>query len=244
MSGEYSVSYESGLPVYSLVFNPITRQAWNGSAWVDPSGSTWLDCVIPLVDDGSTHNGKVPDSVPPGNYLVQAYLQLGSTPADSDPLVGTGAVYWPGSGDLPPGGGFRAGLVSRLNGSAALASVVGEAIFPQVRPQRSSLPAVVYRVPSIDRDHDLDGPSGIADAYVELTAYALDFSVCDRVAQVLRDLFDGFTGPLGETTVTETVSDNETDDYDYPSDGSDDGTHSIQIDYRITFRESTPNREV
>jgi hypothetical protein len=244
VSGEFTTAYESGLTVYSLTFNPVDGSAWNGTAFVDPSGIAWPGCAVAMTDDGlGTYSGVIPAEVPPGNYLTQAYLQIGVTPADSDPLVGTGSVYWPGSGDLPPAGRFRASLVAKLNGSAALAALVEDRIFPQVRPQRSgAVPCVVFRVPSIDRAHDLDGPSGMADAFVELTAYAFDFTDCDRVAQVLRDLFDGFTGAMGDVEVVETVSDSETDDYDDPSDGSDDGAHQIQLDYQITFRESTPNR--
>lgn len=243
MAGEFSVAYESGLTLYALIFDPASA-AWNGTAFVDPAGGAWPTCALPMTDDGEGgYSAAIPDEVPAGNYLVQAYLQLGPTPVDTDPLVGTGAVYWPGAGVAPVAGGFRAGVVARLNGSAALAAIVGDRIFPQIRPQRSGLPAVVFSIPSIERDHDLDGPTGLATAYLEMVAYAEDFTECDRLAQVLRDLFDGFTGQLGAVEVTETLSDSEVDDWDTTVDGADDGTYSIQVDYQITYRESTPNRE-
>jgi hypothetical protein len=96
---DYSVDYESGHTLYALAINPVDEMAWNGSAFVDPSGTNWPACSVLMTDDGAgTYSGSLPASLPPGTYLVQSYLQVGGTPAESDPLTGTNAdVSWPGS---------------------------------------------------------------------------------------------------------------------------------------------------
>lgn len=96
---DYTVSYESGHKLYALAINPVDDTAWNGAAFVDPSGAAWPNCAEAMADDGAgTYSGSLPASLPPGTYLVQSYLQVGAAPAESDPLTGTNSdVSWPGS---------------------------------------------------------------------------------------------------------------------------------------------------
>lgn len=241
---EFSVEYESGHTLNAILWTD-EGTAWNGVGFAVPTPETWESFLLPMVDGGDgTYTGHVPIDMPPGTYTARVYLQEGADPASTDPVVGLGSIVWEGSGELPPAGGFRAALVAKLNGDVMLANLVGDRIWPQVRPQRGGGPSgLVWTVPSIDRDHDLDGPTGLATAYAEFTAYADDFVLCDQIGRRLRDLLDGFTGILGfGVEVTETLSDSDLDDWDTPVDGSDDGTYSIQVDYQITYRESTPNR--
>jgi hypothetical protein len=239
---DFDLPYRSGVTVYALIFDE--DWAWGGSAFVDPSGS-WTACAVAMTYDAGEgkYLGSFPAELPSGTYTVAAFLQLGAEPAASDPEIGLAYVFWPGSATVPPLGGFRSALVSRLNADATLATLVGDRVFPQVRPQRSALPAVVVSIVSIDRDHDLDGPTGLGLAEVELRAHSLDFTDCDRIANYLRTLFDGFEGILANgVEVLETLSLDESDDYDDAAEGSDDGTFQIPVEYSFRFRESTPNR--
>ncbi len=102
MAGEFSVEYESGLTVYSLVFNQSVGTAWNGTAFVDPAGVAWPGCATAMTDDGDgTYSGTLPAGVPRGTFLSQAYLQLSDGPADTDPVIGTGLVFAAGSQAAP-----------------------------------------------------------------------------------------------------------------------------------------------
>jgi hypothetical protein len=98
---DYTVSYQSGLTIYSLVFDP-SGNAWNGSAFVDRSAN-WALCSMPMTDDGAgTYSGSMPASLASGTYLVQSYLQITATPLETDNIVGTGNVEWQNSASSSP----------------------------------------------------------------------------------------------------------------------------------------------
>src|SRR5215217_6963500 len=101
---DFSVSYASGLTLYALVFDAIDH-AWNGTAFVDPTGVRPA-CAVAMVDDGL---GTYTSSVPTGTYTVRSYLQLGATPDDDDPITGGGVVVQAGNATT-----FESALVARL----------------------------------------------------------------------------------------------------------------------------------
>jgi hypothetical protein len=98
MAIQFSSDYPPGFTLYGLILDPLSR-AWNGTAFVDPTGVR-PTCDIPMpYDSGSgTYIGTVPSSIPvgpTGTYTVRAYLQLGGTQDDDDPQVGQGTVTIP-----------------------------------------------------------------------------------------------------------------------------------------------------
>lgn len=243
MSGEYSVKYDSGLIVYSLVFNPGDRTAWNGTALVDPTGVAWSTCADPMTDDGAgNYSGILPDALPSGTFLVQAYLQLAGTPADSDPLVGFSYVPW-GGGESPDTTAlFEKALVADLKLNAIISGIVGPRVFPGKLPQPDNLPAIVYDIGTKTHERNLDGPCGIARCRVLIHCMSLRAIDAKACAEQLRYRFDGYQGLLGTVEIVESWLSNDPDDYEPTTAGADSGTFSVPAAFLFRYRETIPAR--
>lgn len=240
MPANFSQDYAAGFVIYALAYDSLGR-AWDGDSFVEPVGAVDV-LAIAMAWDGTRYVGEVPASLPIGQWLLRAYLQLDIGPLDDDPVAGLGYVTY-GGDPAALATGFRAALAARLASDVLLAEVVGGQIYPQRIPQRGDTPAVVWSVSAIERDHDLDGPTGLATASVRVEGVDDDALVVDRIASRLRDIFDGFRGILGGLVqVLETQHEDEGDDYSEPVDASDDGMCRVALDYSMMFREVPANR--
>lgn len=54
---------------------------------------------------------------------------------------------------------FEADLKAHLQGDAAIAAIVGQRIFPVIRPERETVPAITYTAPPPDQISHLGGRS-------------------------------------------------------------------------------------
>lgn len=133
---------------------------------------------------------------------------------------------------------FRAALVAALKADAGVAATVGAKVFPGRVPENVALPAIIWQVVSLPRDHHLGGTAGVARARVQFSAIAKTAADCEVAAESLRQLLDGFTGRLpGGVVVLETNLLDERDMSDAPDDGSDAGVFRTSQDYFFLFRE-------
>lgn len=232
---DFSVSYASGFTLYALVFDPVDR-AWNGTAFVDPTGQRPA-CAVAMTDNGlGTYTGTVPASVPSGTYAVRSYLQLGATPADDDPITGAASVVQAGNATT-----FESALVARLKANPAITAIVGTRIYPLAIPQKGQLPALVYAIPSTDRVRNLAGAAGVATARVLIDARATTYAVVKQLQELLRQ-YDGFSGTLaGDVVVMNTRMDDQGDEFEWPAGtGTDVGTHHLTLTFNFKYRESIP----
>jgi hypothetical protein len=240
MPATFSLDYAPGFVLYSLAFDTLGG-AWDGSSFVDPTGIR-PSLAGPMTWDGTRYVGDVPTSLPVGQWQFNAYLQRDIEPQDADPAVGTAFVTY-GGDPLQVASGFRAALMARLSSDVLLADLVGTQIYPQKIPQRGATPAVVWTLSGVERDHDLDGPTGLATATVGLEAVDEDALITDRVATRLREIFDGFKGTLGGLVdVVSTTHEDEGDDYNEPVDASEDGMFRVALNYTFMFHEAPANR--
>jgi hypothetical protein len=161
-----------------------------------------------------------------------------------------GARYYPGGSAPTPvpvvtSAPIRQAIAAALLADASLAALVGTRIYPLIVPQTSTYPALAWRVTGIDRQHDLDGPTG--RAVCDLTVWSVSKRLIDdeAAAEAVRQVLDGLTtASLGGTgvVVLETLSDDEADDWHDPTDGTSRGLIITPIGYRIVYREPKPTR--
>jgi hypothetical protein len=104
MANEIHVDYSSGNTLYAVIRNQaglvwdVTGQAFE--SW-GAGGHTADDYDIALVDaSGSRYVGGFDGNIPSGSYSIQVFRQLGTNPADTDPLVSSRQILWTGSGEL------------------------------------------------------------------------------------------------------------------------------------------------
>lgn len=114
-------------------------------------------------------------------------------------------------------------LAVALLADPALAAVVGSRSYYEKIPRAKSpaLPAVVFRVASIDYGANLDGLDGTAEASVEFVALASDPTVPPRLVARLRRLFDLTRTTLSGLTILAANPTDDSPDLDAPDDGSD-----------------------
>ncbi|WP_309387524.1 DUF3168 domain-containing protein [Cerasicoccus frondis] len=87
-------------------------------------------------------------------------------------------------------------LCAKLKGDAALKALVVDRIFPLATPKNTERPLLTYREISGVIDHDLDGPSGLREARLQLDAYAERYRDIIGIRQALDALLDNFRGDL------------------------------------------------
>ena len=129
---------------------------------------------------------------------------------------------------------------TRLAADAAVAADVGTRIFPRAMPQDATLPAIVYQLISSNSDDALDGAAGIATALVQVDVYADTHLAANNTAEDVRASLHGFTGTMGDETVSALQLANKIEGYQVPNDGGDDGVYRVTLDWSITHTESIP----
>ena len=151
-----------------------------------------------------------------------------------------GPRYFPGQATIAPQSlSFREALVLAMKGASGIQSLASTRVFPLALPQTATLPAVLYEVETMPRQHSLDGPTGLAEARVKIAAGSRRFSDCVALVRAIRLLLDGYTGSLpGSVSVQETILDGETDHYDWPDDGSAQGTFWTVQHYTFRYLET------
>lgn len=139
------------------------------------------------------------------------------------------------------GGNLKQVLVARLKAEPALTAIIGQRIYPSAIPQGVALPALAYRVERSEHETDLAGSAGLVWVQVRFEILSPRVNDCEDVKEVLRNLFIGYSGPLGSIEVLAVKFQREQDQYHFPIPGSGDtGTHAKQFDFRFKVRESIP----
>ncbi|MBM4029196.1 MAG: hypothetical protein FJ280_27930 [Planctomycetes bacterium] len=104
MANEIQTDYASGSTLYAVIRNRA-GQVWHpgqqGFETWGTNGRTAADYACALTDKaGSRYVGDFDAGIPAGDYGIQVFRQAGATPADTDPLVGSRAILWTGTGEL------------------------------------------------------------------------------------------------------------------------------------------------
>ena len=104
MSNEIHIDYSSGSTLYAVIRNRV-GEVWYAGGQVFESwgmgGRTADDYDISLTDKGgSRYVGNFDSNISAGRFSIQAFLQAGANPSDSDNLVGGNEIVWSGAGKV------------------------------------------------------------------------------------------------------------------------------------------------
>jgi len=103
MSNEIHADYKTGETLYATRFQPDGNVfIADGSAdqvWSDP---TLYDVTMTENGDGGHYEGDFDASanIAAGTYQVTVFLQVGASPANGDPQLYKGEIYWDGDSEL------------------------------------------------------------------------------------------------------------------------------------------------
>ena len=108
---------------------------------------------------------------------------------------------------------FEEGLFYYLDNHAGLSTEVDSRIYPQLLPQRPTLPAVVYHRISTPRLAALER-SFLPQGRFQFDCWAETFQEAKAVAAQVKLALDVYSGAMGDETVEVSLIDDERDDYE------------------------------
>ena len=85
-------------------------------------------------------------------------------------------------------------LIAILLANAGVAALVGARVYPGVRPQGASLPAVIFNRISGQPGYTMDGPDGSSESRVQVDAYAGSYGATKALARAARLALSGLSG--------------------------------------------------
>jgi hypothetical protein len=107
----------------------------------------------------------------------------------------------------------EAAMASRLTASTAVFALAGNRIYPVIAPASSTLPFVVWRRASIQREQSLSAPNGVPKVMVEYQCYATTYEQVRTLADSMRRQLDGWRGAQGTIEIGNVSLENENDDF-------------------------------
>lgn len=105
------------------------------------------------------------------------------------------------------------GLYSLLTGDAGVSALVSTRVYPLAVPQQVDLPAVAYQRISGPRLLAHDGPTGLAEARVQVTCHAATYIAAKGLADAVRAAVDGYAGTTGGVEFERIGIESEVDGY-------------------------------
>ncbi len=137
---------------------------------------------------------------------------------------------------------FETAINTALRANATLTGLVGTKIRPTNPAEKDLPPSLTFSVSKKAREQSLDGPIGVCRCRLSLVARSLDYDVCKAIKEALRNMLDGFVGDLSGVAIVEASMADESDVYEQPADGSDQGTFEVPCEFFVRFREPLPVR--
>lgn len=125
-------------------------------------------------------------------------------------------------------------------------ALVGDRIHAQNAPTRSDNPKVVFQsITGLPVSH-IKGSSGYVQTIMQIEAWGDNLPDAEALANAIRNLIDGYPTDGAEhvfdgVAIGSIVRISNTDDFNLPFDGQQQGSFRVARDYRISYRESIPD---
>lgn len=103
MANEICIGTPAGSGVFYAVLRTLVTQVYNGTGFETPIAANWTAYAITLTNlTGVPYYTATFPALPAGDYEVDIYQRLGSTPAPTDPIkFGPALMKWDGSAEIP-----------------------------------------------------------------------------------------------------------------------------------------------
>ena len=86
--------------------------------------------------------------------------------------------------------------------------------YPGKIPQNPEYPLIVYYKVTGNRDHHLQGPSGLAHPRFQVEAWATTYDAAKALANAIREALDGYKGTVGAVAIGSILIESERDVYE------------------------------
>lgn len=135
-------------------------------------------------------------------------------------------------------------IYALLSGDAAVAAIVATRIYPLEAPRDARAPLIIYARGGGNRWRSLTGPSGLAQAEIQVDAYAAEYEAVKDLARAVRHALDGFRGRVlvaSDPDVHVRVGGiSLLTDRDMMEDAVQPKLHRVSADYLVTHDEDQP----
>jgi len=132
-------------------------------------------------------------------------------------------------------------IYEKLAGTAAVTSIAGTDIYQDAAPATRGKPFIVISMISMPQHANMSGPSGMADAAIQIDCYSVTTLQRTQLAEAVRGALEGFQGNMGTSHVSNVRScfisgrSNTVEDDPF---GGEDHLYRARTDFRIQHTES------
>jgi len=130
---------------------------------------------------------------------------------------------------------MRSGLVALLAGESTISNVVGSRIYISKAPQTAAFPHIVITQMGSDELPALDGTPGLRFLDFDIDCRAERSVEAYTLGNAVRVFLDDYTGTAGTQTVGAIIMNDESTDYEPPTDASDKGVHITLLDITVQY---------
>lgn len=131
---------------------------------------------------------------------------------------------------------MKSGLVSLLSGESTVNAICGSRIYIGKAPQKAIFPHLIITQMSSEENGTLDGKSGqLRFLNFDIDCKSKTSVQAEQLANAVRTFLDDYSGAAGDFTIGAVIMNDESDDYEPPTDGSDIGVHIVTLDLDIQY---------
>lgn len=130
---------------------------------------------------------------------------------------------------------MRSGLVSLLTNEATISAIVGSRVYISKAPQTAALPHIIITQMGSNENQTLDGTVGLRFVTFDIDCKDNRSVDAQTLADAVRVFIDDASGTAGSQTIKGVLLNDESTDYEPPTDGSDKGVHVVLLDVTIQY---------
>ena len=130
---------------------------------------------------------------------------------------------------------MRSGLVALLAGESTINSIVGSRIYITKAPQTAPLPNIVITQMGSEELPALDGTPGLRFVNFDIDCRADRSVESYTLGNAVRVFIDDYSGAAGDQTIGAVIVNDESTEYEAPTDASDKGVHITLLDITVQY---------
>ena len=128
------------------------------------------------------------------------------------------------------------GIRSLLVADSDVFGLTGVRIFPWMRQQGTTFPAIVYELDGTEPEQDLDGYGGMTRAELSISSIAETYGGAKTLAAHVLDALNGYTGtPTDGVAINSLVHDNDIGIVEDSQIGNSRGVSIIESSYIVWY---------
>ena len=127
--------------------------------------------------------------------------------------------------------------MSLLTGESTISAIVGSRVYVSKAEQSAVLPYIIITQMSSNENQTIDGSTGLRFVDFDIDCKADRSVESETLGNAVRTFIDDYTGAAGSETIGAVLLNDESTQYEPPTDGSDTGIYTTLLDVTI---QSTP----